>query len=103
MFGILKKLFGQKESADLAQLVKQGAIMVDVRSKAEFDSGHAAGSINIPVDQIASKASRFKKSDVIIVCCRSGSRSAAAQRILRGKGYSSVYNAGPWTNLRNLK
>jgi len=102
MFGFLKKLFGS-EQVDLSTLVKAGAKMVDVRSKAEFASGRAKGSINIPLDEIGSKSTQFKKDEVIIVCCRSGNRSASAQRILKQKGFSQVYNAGPWTNLRNLK
>ncbi|MFN8698709.1 MAG: rhodanese-like domain-containing protein [Flavobacteriales bacterium] len=103
MLGFLKKLFSGAEPVDFAELVKNGAKMIDVRSKAEFASGHAKGSVNIPLDQIASKASTLNKKDVIIVCCRSGNRSASAVRILNGKGFGQVYNAGPWTTLRNLK
>jgi len=97
-----KSLFSRKLVVDFAQLIRDGAKVIDVRSKAEFASGHVKGSMNIPLDQIAAKTSRFGKNDVLIVCCRSGSRSASALRILKGKGYQNVYNAGAWMNLRNL-
>lgn len=102
MLGLLKKLFGGTPT-DWSALVNSGAKMVDVRSKAEFDSGHAKGCVNIPLDIIERKASQFKKEDTIIVCCRSGMRSASAASKLKAMGYTNVHNAGPWTNLNGLK
>ena len=46
MFTFFKSLF--KPKADLAKLVKEGALIVDVRTKGEFQEGHIEGSKNIP-------------------------------------------------------
>ena len=47
MLSIFKNLF-KSTTVDLAQLIKDGAVIVDVRSKAEFATGHVKGSLNIP-------------------------------------------------------
>ncbi|MFN6084109.1 MAG: rhodanese-like domain-containing protein, partial [Fluviicola sp.] len=50
MLDSIKKLFGGK-SVDFSELIKQGAVIVDVRSKGEFAGGHIKGSINIPLPE----------------------------------------------------
>jgi rhodanese-related sulfurtransferase len=85
----------------LPALLKQGAQVVDVRSLAEFSSGHAAGSVNIPLPEIGERARELDKDLPVIVCCASGTRSALAARRLRGQGFKNVVNAGSWRSLRN--
>lgn len=85
----------------LPALLKQGAQVVDVRSLAEFSSGHAAGSVNIPLPEIAERAKELDKDRPVIVCCASGTRSALAAHRLRGQGFKNVVNAGSWRSLRN--
>jgi rhodanese-related sulfurtransferase len=98
MIAALKKLFGIT-SVDLAKLIKEGALIIDVRSKGEFAAGHAKGSINIPLEQIEANASKLKKHEHIITCCRSGNRSGMAKRTLEAKGLSNVTNGGTWQNV----
>ena len=99
MFDAIKSLFGL-EKTDYAALVKQGAIILDVRSKDEFKSGHIEGALNIPVQILSSNLSRLKdKKKPIITCCASGMRSASAKSILLNAGYSEVYNGGSWSGL----
>lgn len=100
MLGIIKKILGIGPKADFSELVKNGAIVIDVRSKAEFQGGHIKGSINIPLDRIQSEASKLKKDKVIITCCASGMRSASAKSILKSKGFE-VYNGGGWYSLNS--
>jgi phage shock protein E len=100
MIQFLRKLFGLGSATDYAQLVKDGAIIIDVRSKAEYDGGHVKGSINIPVDVIANNLNKLKdKNKTIITCCASGMRSATAKSVLKSNGYAQVYNAGKWSSL----
>lgn len=100
MIQFLRKLFGLGSATDYAQLVKDGAIIVDVRSTGEFSSGHIVESINIPVDVLASNLNKLKdKNKVIITCCASGMRSAAAKGILKSNGYATVFNGGGWSSL----
>jgi phage shock protein E len=102
MFETLKKLFGAGPKLDFAQLLKEGATVVDVRSPGEFATGHVKGAINIPLDRIAKDAKRIKSKGAILTCCASGMRSSAAASQLRSMGFENVHNAGPWTRLRDL-
>jgi phage shock protein E len=102
MLSTLKKLLGFGPSVDFAQLVKDGATIVDVRSKSEYSSGHIKGSINIPLDTLANNLNKIKdKNKPVITCCASGMRSASAKGILTSKGFTQVYNGGGWYGLNN--
>ena len=102
MINTLKNLMGLGSKTDYAEMVKEGAIILDVRSKGEYASGHIEHSINIPVDQLANNLAKLKdKNKCIVCCCASGMRSGSAKRILESKGYNAVYNAGSWLSLRN--
>jgi phage shock protein E len=101
MLNMFKNLFSSAPDADYATLVKEGAIIVDVRTKGEFNSGHIKGSINIPLDEIRSKITELKnKNKVVITCCRSGNRSGMAQSMLENAGIE-CYNGGAWNVLEN--
>ena len=101
MFESILRLFA-KEKTDYAQLVKNGAIILDVRTKGEYASGHIKGSINIAVEQLSSNLHKLKsKSKPIITCCESGMRSAAAKNILKSNGFTEVYNGGGLNRLQN--
>jgi rhodanese-related sulfurtransferase len=101
MFEAIKKIFGIK-TINYAQLVNDGAMILDVRTKGEYGSGHIKGSVNIPVDQLPKNLQKFKdKKRPIITCCASGMRSASAKGILTSNGFSEVYNGGSWMSLNN--
>jgi phage shock protein E len=101
MFESIKKLLGVK-TIDYAQLLKEGAIILDVRTKGEYGSGHIRGSVNIPVEQLHKNLNKFKdKKRPIITCCESGMRSASAKGILTSNGFSNVHNGGRWMSLNN--
>jgi phage shock protein E len=102
MIEAIKQLFGFGPKTDYSELVKQGAIVLDVRSKHEYSSGHIRGSINISLSQLTNNLSKFKdKNKPIIACCASGARSASAKSILKSNGFSQVYNGGSWISLKN--
>lgn len=101
MLNFIKKLFGI-ESTDYQKLITEGGIIIDVRTKGEFASGHIKNSINIPLDNLAQNLTKLKdKNQPIITCCASGMRSRMAKNILKNKGYTQVYNGGSWHNLNN--
>ena len=75
-----------------------GAVVVDVRTPAEYKLGSSPGSINIPLDILPVRLNELDKSKKIILCCASGGRSGMAVGILKNNGFSDVVNAGPWTN-----
>jgi rhodanese-related sulfurtransferase len=75
------------------------AARVDVRSAAEFASGNAPGSINIPLNELPSRLAELPKDRDVVVFCASGSRSGMAKMMLKSKGYKKVHNAGTWGNV----
>ena len=85
----------------LPKLKKEGATIVDVRSAAEFASGNAPGTMNIPLQELGSRLSEIPKSAPVVLCCASGTRSGMAKLVLKKNGYTEVYNIGTWGNLLN--
>ncbi|MEZ4776607.1 MAG: rhodanese-like domain-containing protein [Bacteroidia bacterium] len=101
MLNALKNLLGFGPKVDYAELVQQGAIILDVRTKSEYAGGHIKGSVNISVDTLSNNLKKLKKDKPIITCCASGMRSATAKSILIANGYTNVHNGGSWMSLRN--
>lgn len=79
---------------DLSNIDVRQAIILDVRSPAEFSSGHVKGAINIPVQALQkdSLETIAKKGQPILVYCRSGARASSAKKILEEWGFTDVYN-----------
>ncbi|SCW80589.1 rhodanese-like domain-containing protein [Mucilaginibacter sp. NFR10] len=96
---LFKQLFGGSPAVDLKELIKEGALIIDVRTPAEFACGHAKGSVNIPLDKVASQQAMFRGKKNIIVCCQSGGRSGQAKLILEKSGFANVTNGGSWNNV----
>lgn len=72
-----------------------GAILVDVRTKQEFQEGHIPGSKNVPLQtlNLIEQVTR-QKNTPIFVYCHSGNRSRQALALLNRMGYSNVKNLG---------
>lgn len=100
MIGIIKKWLGLGPGVDFKKLLKEGAQIIDVRTKAEFQQGHIKGAVNIPLNNLSNHYARMKKDAPVITCCASGMRSAQAKTILTANGFTRVYNGGGWINLR---
>ncbi|MBI3581566.1 MAG: rhodanese-like domain-containing protein [Nitrospinae bacterium] len=84
---------------NLPNYLKEGAVIVDVRTPEEFRNGNVRGSVNIPLLDLHANSDKLDPDKTILLCCRSGSRSGMAAGILKGKGFKNVVNAGPWNNL----
>jgi phage shock protein E len=69
-------------------------ILLDVRTPEEFNEGHIAGAVNIPVQELTQRLSEVPDDKEIIVYCRSGNRSATASNILLENGFSAIYDMG---------
>ena len=100
MLGFIKKLFGP--GVDLSEKMKEGAVIIDVRSPGEYASGHVKGSKNIPLGNISAKMNTIKKwNKPVITCCASGMRSGSAAIVLKRNGVEA-YNAGSWQKADRL-
>ncbi|HEY5549500.1 MAG TPA: rhodanese-like domain-containing protein [Coriobacteriia bacterium] len=78
-----------------------GASIVDVRTPPEFESGHIASSVNVPLDQLEQVSATWDKQKPVVVYCATGARSADAAAFLASHGFREVYNltggAAAWT------
>lgn len=98
--GLFNMLFGNKKDM-INDFQKRGAIIIDVRTKAEYSQGAISGSKNIPLQNINSKIQEIKKlNKPVITCCASGMRSGSAAAILKSNGIESM-NGGGWSSLNN--
>ena len=99
MFETIAKIF-KGNKTDFKSLVKNGAVVLNVRSAPEFRSGHIQGAINIPVDEVKTVITDLKKMNKpVITCCKSGMRSGIAASLLASEGLE-VYNGGSWNVLQ---
>lgn len=81
------------------RLVKEGAVLLDVRTPEEFAAGHVEGAVNIPVQELEHRLEKLPKKDQpIVIYCRSGRRSASAQQLLERAGYTKTYDLGAMSN-----
>jgi len=83
----------------LPELRKRNVAIIDVRTVAEFERGHAPDSMNIPLQELKNRLQEIPNDVPVILCCASGTRSALARRFLLGQGFKEVYNAGSFNNL----
>ena len=83
----------------IPRFLAAGARVIDVRTAEEFATGHAPGSVNVPLAELLHRVSELDPKQRLIVCCASGARSGVARRLLRRKGFERVLNAGSWRNL----
>lgn len=75
-------------------------VVLDVRTMAEFASGHLAGAIHVPVDNLRASLEGVPRSGALVVQCRGGFRAHLAVRILKQHGFSNVANVtGGWRSV----
>lgn len=96
--GLFNSLFVNKQKK-ISDFISRGAIIIDVRSKGEYDSGAIPGSKHIPVQTIAGEIATIKKWNKPVICvCASGVRSASAAAILKANGVETM-NGGTWMSV----
>jgi len=96
MFGF----FSQQETIDeIQKYLKKDAVILDVRTKEEWDEGHIEGAEHIVLNAIPDSIDRIKEfKKPIIAVCKSGGRSQSATDFLSQNGLD-VINGGPWENV----
>ena len=104
-FFLLKALlFNDLSSEKVRAIMKEGAVIIDVRTGDEYEAAHLKPAINIPLNEIGSNVQMQvpDRHAVILLYCRSGSRSFAAKRVLKHRGYSNVYNLGSFRRAKRM-
>ena len=90
---------GLFKKTDYAKLLKEGAVIIDVRNPGEFSRGCIPGSENIPLGKFSPRIAEIKSLDVPVICvCASGVRSGSAKTRLKAAGVEA-YNGGAWTKM----
>ena len=80
-------------------------VIIDVRSRGEFKSGHIKGAINIPINEFFQgiKKNKIYPNRPITVYCANGGRSGSAINILKSQGYTNVKNGGSLSRMRSVR
>ncbi|MDY7394908.1 rhodanese-like domain-containing protein [Aureibaculum sp. 2210JD6-5] len=95
----LFNMFKSDNTDNVSEYLDKGAIVIDVRTVAEYNDGHVEGSKNIVLDTIEDHIDEIKAfNKPVITCCRSGARSGNAADILNEYGIDCI-NGGPWQNV----
>jgi len=94
------KKYRTVSAGEARQFVRSGATLIDVRTRQEWNSGHARKARHIPLDALEQKLSSLPMSTPVVAICQSGMRSASATRVLGARGYevSSVTGGMPAWN-----
>lgn len=97
--GLFDFLFGKKKTsqADFKKLIAEGALVLDVRTKQEYDAGHIQNALNIPVQELHEHLDEVKKKagdHTVIAYCRSGRRSGRATEMLNNAGIPTINGGG---------
>ena len=98
-FKRLSLILGKINNMTIIECVKNGALIVDVRSNWEFSSGSVPGAINIPLEELPQKLTKLKNKKDIVCFCRSGARSGSAKGFLEQRGFKNVHNGGSISNM----
>lgn len=81
---------------EVQEYLENGAVVIDVRTVAEYEEGHVPGSKNIVLDTIPERVEEIKGlGKTFIAVCRSGGRSGKATQYLSDEGLD-IINGGPW-------
>ncbi|USE35600.1 rhodanese-like domain-containing protein [Endozoicomonas sp. SCSIO W0465] len=100
-FGVISSAKAADSYDKAWERVQNGALLVDVRTPAEYSAGHLTGAINIPFQDIVEGLAQrnIPRETDIVLYCRSGSRSGKAQKALVNVGYQRALNAGGYEQL----
>jgi phage shock protein E len=88
-------------ASEVTEVLAEGAVVVDVRSPAEFAAGHVADALNIDVgsEDFEAKVDALDKGKTYVVYCRTGSRAVRAVETMAELGFTSLVNGGAFDDL----
>ena len=98
---IISTACAKTEKINPEVMIDNNTVLIDVRTKEEFKSGHLEKAINIPYTEIEEQIKSITKDNHknIVVYCKSGRRSGIAQKTLMQMGYKNVVNGGGYKDL----
>ena len=99
---ISKSLNNLKKTNNIKEFIDDNAVIIDVRSESEFNSGNLVGSVNVPLKDLMYRVNEFEKEKKYITVCTVGMRAESAKKFFEKKGYQ-VVNGGRWSTLKDLR
>lgn len=98
--GLFDFIFGTKKR-EVETFLKNGAVILDVRTQREWDNGHIENSKHIPLNELKDHVEELKKMNKsFVVCCASGVRSGKAAKFLNLNNITAT-NGGGWLKVQN--
>jgi thioredoxin len=100
-YGANESEYKEVDAKEFAELAKdENSVILDVRTKGEYNRGHIKGATLIPVQELQRRVNELDslKDKTILVYCRSGNRSTVAASILKKSGFKSIVNLRPGIN-----
>lgn len=86
----------------LDKKIADGAVILDVRTAQEYETGHIEGSVNISLGSIRERCRELDPNKTYITTCSHGLRSVKVENILKERGFKKVFNGGAWTDLEKI-
>jgi len=95
---LLLRRSGQISPKIAREYLRNGAVLIDVRSAGEFTARHLPKAVNIPLSEIEAVIGRKvkDKEQVLLLHCQGGGRSGEARRKLKALGYANAFNLGSY-------
>ena len=91
-----------KKTNNIKEFIDNNAVIIDVRSESEFNSGNLEGSVNVPLKDLMYRVNEFKKDKKYITVCTVGMRAESAKKFFKKRGFQ-VVNGGRWSTLKDLR
>ena len=91
-----------KKTNNIKEFIDNNAVIIDVRSESEFNSGNIEGSVNVPLKDLMYRVNEFKKDKKYITVCTVGMRAESAKKFFKKRGFK-VVNGGRWSTLKDLR
>ena len=82
------------DAASARDLIRDGAVLLDVRESGEWNAGHAPQAAHLPLSRIADAPKKVRDGKKVVVVCRSGNRSRQATKALNSMGYDAINLSG---------
>jgi len=98
------KRSGQISAKEASEYLKRGAMVIDVRSPNEFNSGHLLQAHNMPLDRVEMllPSAVTDKNKILLLHCASGMRSSQAKKKLTELGYKNAFNLGSYQRAEKI-
>ncbi|HIG0360754.1 TPA: FAD-dependent oxidoreductase [Clostridium sporogenes] len=89
---LLQGEFKQVREKDIRNIVREKALIIDVREKHEYELSHIIGAKNISLSELRDRINEIPKDEPVYLHCRSAQRSYNALKALKNLGYENIYN-----------